>query len=547
MSENDDVILKIKSYPISSVISKYLKLTKVSSVRFKANCPFHKEKTPSFYIDDSKGFYKCFGCGEGGDIINFVEKIQSISFQDAVNYLCNAFNIINNRQVQKTDAQQEKNKSLYAIMQDVSGMFHENLFKNQDALDYLTKIRNLSNDTIRDFKIGYATNKTNEDLMNYAKNNDIELKALYDLGLLRNVNNYNISFFNNRVMIPILNIKGNAVGFGGRIIGSHDEKTPKYINSSESVIFKKRESLFNFKNALNNLKNNGHFIIVEGYFDVIALHQHCIKTGIAALGTSITDEQLQLVVRYDKSPVFIFDSDNAGKRAALRAAEMLLKIIKVGIVPRFLTITDAKDIDELLQTKKIDVWKMINENCVEVQSLLFNEEVKKYNIQNPNQKAMLEVRLEEIASSVQDKVLSRNYRQFFKNSIYEIISRKRGKGASITPTQETQTRDIIEKKLLAYVLQNPDAVLNDVILEEIFPNLKNNNQKTYQDVINNSLTDNLRDELLKYAINKIDNEAEMLNGLVTSWKILKLQESRDGKNDMLIRSEIKKLLEKNKQ
>ena len=372
-----NLIDDIKAYPISSIIGRYCHLTHAGTMRKKSCCPFHHEKTPSFYIDDREGYFKCFGCGEGGDVITFIQKKHNCDFVHAIDLLCDIIGLDKNKYKQQDIKQTEKQANFFETMNIINEYFVENLKKDPKAMDYILNIRDLSYETIKEFKIGLIKNDV-QDLLKYCKEKGLSEENILESGVVKNllgkndfINNKYL-FFRNRILIPIQNNQGKIIAFGGRIYQIGDDNA-KYINSSENDNFRKGQILFNLNRAKKQLTMTNSLIIVEGYMDVITLWQNGYKTGIAPLGTSITEIHLKTILNYSKNPIFIFDSDLAGQKASIRACEMLFPLLQTGYIPKFLTLQGAKDCDEFLHKYSKEGFNKQLDNALEINEFIFQK------------------------------------------------------------------------------------------------------------------------------------------------------------------------------
>ncbi|WP_028951064.1 DNA primase [Sulfurihydrogenibium subterraneum] len=321
---------------VYDVISDYLSLKRQGSV-YVALCPFHNEKTPSFVVSPTKNIFKCFGCGISGNAIKFVMEYEKISYFDAVVKLAQKYNI----PVKYLDSEKEKlNKGLYAITRMITEFYKENLKKSQICKDYL-KNRGILSRTIEEFELGYSPEDSSL-LQKYIQEKNISVEDLEKIGLITKTDNGFKDKFSGRLIFPIKDIKGNIIAFGGRALDS--VRQPKYLNSPETVIYKKRNTLYGIYESLEHLKEKQSVVIVEGYMDLISLFQIGIKNVVATLGTAFTKNQANLLKKYIKEAVVMFDSDEAGKKAAIETAKILLS---EGITVRYAYYKEAKDPDEL--------------------------------------------------------------------------------------------------------------------------------------------------------------------------------------------------------
>lgn len=339
--------------PIEDVVGQYVNL-KRSGANLFGLCPFHGEKTPSFSVAPDKGIYYCFGCHKGGGVINFQMEIEGLSYGDAVRALAKraGMEVPEDPQFQSRYKQQER---LWALSKEAARYFHSKLYAPEGAegLSYAQK-RGMPKSTLTKFGIGFAPNGWNGlvDAMKAKGYTDQELK---DAGLVSEKNGRIYDRFRNRLMFPIIDVRGNVIGFGGRVM---DDSTPKYLNSPETIIFNKRKNLF----ALNLAKKSklGYLILVEGYMDAVALHQYGFDCAVASLGTSLTQEHAVLLSRYTEQVVLIYDGDEAGQNATRRAIPMLEA---AGIQVKVLRMHDAKDPDEYLKKYGADKFKVLLEEA----------------------------------------------------------------------------------------------------------------------------------------------------------------------------------------
>ena len=368
----DEVLSKAD---IESVVGKYVSFTKKTGQNLFGLCPFHSEKTPSFSVNSQKGLYRCFGCGKGGNSIGFIMEIEKMSFPEAVKYLGDQYGV--HVEWGEDDSKgasdlKERKKRVMNILTDAAGYYYKALNSNagKAARDYAAK-RQLSQKTLVSFGIGYAPDGF-DNLYKFLKQkgyNDADLK---DSGLFTVARNGNlIDLFRGRLIVPIFDAFGKIIAFGGRNLGA---ELPKYVNSPDSLVYKKKNHLY----ALNFAKQakSKQLIIVEGYMDAIAMHQAGITNTVAALGTAFTDSQLQLASKYAEEVVFFFDSDNAGKNAALRASQMMLSYLRrmtgIKIRIRIAAVPNGKDPDEYIKNDGVEAFKAVVKSAKDVNDYLFS-------------------------------------------------------------------------------------------------------------------------------------------------------------------------------
>lgn len=315
----------------------------------KGLCPFHNEDTPSFHVDMTRNVFFCFGCQEGGDVFNFVQKTRGIGFIQAVRELADELGVVVTQSSGASKKQYQKKQSLYDVCQLASDFFHKQLMvapQGQEARDYLMS-RGLDSEARIDFSLGYAP-ASSEIFLTAMHAANVKVEALVEAGLARyrNVDRPTegvYAMFRNRLIIPIRNAQGRIVAFGGRRMPSDNSSPAKYVNSPETAIYKKSQTLFGLSFARGSIQRKGRMIIVEGYFDVIALHRQGFKETIATCGTALTPEHIQILRPLSRRAVALFDTDEAG----VRAAEKSLPLFWEGqIEPLRLSLGEAKDPDE---------------------------------------------------------------------------------------------------------------------------------------------------------------------------------------------------------
>ena len=367
--------------PIEDVVGQYVSLRRSGSNLFGL-CPFHGEKTASFSVAPDKGMYYCFGCHKGGGSINFMMELEGLSYPDAVRALAKrvGMEVPEDEQYQSRYRAQER---LWAMHKEAARFFHAKLYapEGKAALEYAVG-RGMTKGTLTTFGIGYAPDSWTDlvDALRKKGYTDEEMAAS-SLATVSKKNGKLFDRFRDRLMFPIIDVRGNVIGFGGRIMNNKDPDAAKYLNSSETLIFNKRKNLF----ALNYAKKSkqGYLILVEGYMDAIALHQYGFDCAVASLGTALTEDGANLLSKYTEQVVLIYDGDNAGQKAAQRAIPILEK---AGLQVKVLQMRDAKDPDEFLKKYGADRFKLLLEessNRVEYQLAAIR---KKYDIREDEQR-----------------------------------------------------------------------------------------------------------------------------------------------------------------
>ena len=385
--------------PIEDVVGQHVNLRRSGANMFGL-CPFHGEKTASFSVAPDKGIYYCFGCHKGGGAINFVMELEGLSYPDAVRSLAKrcGMEVPEDEQYQSRYKAQER---LWALHKEAARFFHSQLYApiGQNALAYALG-RGMPKSTLTKFGIGYAPDSWDM-LVKAMQAKGYTKQELIDSGLVtESKKNGNIfDRFRDRLMFPIIDIRGNVIGFGGRIMNNKDPNAAKYLNSPETLIFNKRKNLF----ALNYAKKSkhGYLILVEGYMDAIALHQYGFDCAVASLGTSLTEEHAVLISRYVEQVVLIYDGDEAGQRATRRAIPILEK---AGIQVKVLQMKDAKDPDEYLKKFGADKFRLLLEDSANRVEYQLNAIRRKYDLKEDNQKIQYVHEAAELISTLHSSI-----------------------------------------------------------------------------------------------------------------------------------------------
>ncbi|MBQ3666339.1 MAG: DNA primase [Lachnospiraceae bacterium] len=381
MYYSEDLIERVRSgNDIVDVISSYVKLKKMGTTYFGL-CPFHNEKSPSFSVTPSKQMYYCFGCGEGGNVISFIMRYENYSFLEATKMLADRAGIdLPQAEYSEEDRRRtELRETLLEINKKAAVYFHHQLMseKGETGRKYFEN-RGLNQETIKHFGLGYS-NKMSDDLYRYMKSKGYTDEVLKESGLFSFSEKGTYDKFWNRVMFPILDLNSKVIGFGGRVLG---EGEPKYLNSPETKIFEKSRNLYGMNFA--RLSRKPYLLICEGYMDVIALHRAGFTNAVAALGTAFTSQHAMLIKRYVDEVVLTFDSDGAGKKAALRAIPILKQ---VGVSIRVLDMVPYKDPDEFIKNLGAEEYQKRIDNAISYfifETRMMREE---YDFNNPDAKA----------------------------------------------------------------------------------------------------------------------------------------------------------------
>ncbi len=364
---------------IVDVISKFVDLKK-NGDNYKGLCPFHNEKTPSFVVNENKQIFKCFGCGEGGNVISFLMKKENMSFGESLKYLCENANIPYKQThtfTEKEKKELDEKEKMYKLHVDLAKYYLQNLQKNlDDSKGYLLN-RGIDERTMKKFGLGYED--WNSSSINYLKELGYTKEEMIHSMVFREKNDRMYSIFFGRIMYPIIDRRNRVIAFGGRTMS--EAHSPKYLNSPESIIFKKKNELYGLN--LANKYNSKRLILVEGYMDVISLIKNGIAGGIASLGTSLAKEHVEVIKRQNKKVFICYDSDSAGRKATLRALEMFES---EGITANVIRVGDYKDPDEFFANKKSLDFMSLIKNAVSPLTFIIDDLALNYDLSVHSQK-----------------------------------------------------------------------------------------------------------------------------------------------------------------
>jgi len=425
---------------IVDVIGNYLQLKK-EGANYKALCPFHSEKTPSFVVSPAKQIFHCFGCGATGDAIKFVMDIEKLSYPEAIEKLANLYNFkleyIKSNNFVKTDT-----------LEKVNAFYIQELFKNQTALEYL-KNRGITDSTIEKFALGYAPDSKTQ--FNFFRNAALDFKELKALGVLSEDGSYPRLI--ERITFPIFGTNGKIIAMGGRTITNHPAK---YINFTNTKLFNKSKTFYGLNFAREHILRKKEAIIVEGYMDVIMLHQAGYNTAIATLGTALTNEHLPQLKKLDAKIIVSYDGDSAGINAALKASKLLYKSYFDGGVTLFPEGLDPADVVK----KGENLDKYFNNN-IPFLDFIVNYTINKYDINKPNEKKKLVDELREYIATLPE-ILKESFISK-ASQILQISPKLLSVRAQNTQTIQNKKIDIAEASIIKTLYENPN--LMDEIVE----------------------------------------------------------------------------------
>jgi DNA primase len=464
MTISEETINEIKERAgIVAVVSEFVEL-KSAGQNFKGLCPFHSEKTPSFTVSPSKGIFHCFGCGVGGNVFHFLMKFKGISFPDAVRLLGERVGVPVESAYPGDERARNRSETLYRINSAAAAFFEKCLYSEggAQALNYLLG-RKLSTSTLREFRIGYSPGAWDA-LLSHLRLGGFSIEDIEETGLIvkRKSGQGQYDRFRNRVMFPIFDNIGRCIGFGGRTLEADKAEIPKYINSNENLLYHKGKYLFGFTNAQEAIRKEDRAIIVEGYVDVLRMHQEGLKNTIAPLGTALTEDQVSLLTRYTKNVYLVFDSDDAGAKAAVRSATLMQK---KGIDPSVVRLPAGRDPGDFFDEYSPEDFKLLLEDAVPGIAYVvgaFTGTKKKH---TANEKIVILTQLTDYYNTISDDILKLSFLDTLSEALdiqktvlereFAKLAQKRRESVSL-PVAERKKNDVShELHLLLLILGNP--------------------------------------------------------------------------------------------
>lgn len=408
---------------LAEIIESKIKVTKRVNNEVFALCPFHKEKTASFSFNVDKGVYNCFGCGERGNIFDFLMKIENLRFVDVIEQLSEKAGLkVPFKSSYNTEIEKKKEK-MFFIMKKASEFYHRELINNnrEKAFDYLRK-RGLGLETIKTFYIGYSSGSI-KNFLNYFSELNISTDQLVQSGLLAESTKKKEIFerFNRRIIFPIIDLRGRVIAFGARAI--EEGAKVKYINSPETLLFKKSFVVYNLFSARKNIKErNQEIVVTEGYMDVIKLHHLGFKNSVATLGTAFTESHLYQLWKFCNNPVFCFDSDTAGIKAMFRIIDISLPLINHERSVKFALLPNGQDPDDFISKSGLSAMQDLINNSRNLHEMLWESFAHNANLSTPEKKAQFEKNLNKKLSTIKDKQVKKHYENFFYLKIRDLFN-----------------------------------------------------------------------------------------------------------------------------
>jgi DNA primase len=405
---------------IIDIVGRRVRLIRKGRGEATGLCPFHNEKTPSFTVSEDKGFFHCFGCGAHGDVIGFTMRAEGLEFPQAVEKLAGEAGMQVPRETPEERERAERQATLGGAVEFAAKFYEQQLRASagRAGLDYL-KRRGLTDDTMRRFRLGHSPD-TGHALKAALEKAGIPEAISLEAGLLIKPEDGRACFdrFRGRVMFPILDRKGQAIAFGGRIL---DQGEPKYLNSPETPLFHKGRVLYGLSHAQKTARETNEIIVVEGYMDVIALAQAGISNAVAPLGTALTEDQIALLWRMAQEPVLCFDGDNAGQRAAARAADRAIPLLKPGLSLRFAWMPAGEDPDSLVRAKGAAGFREELARMEPLVEVLWRQVLADRALDTPERRAGFRRDLAEAVGRIADKSVQEAYRQEIHRRLDELF------------------------------------------------------------------------------------------------------------------------------
>ena len=413
-------------------------------------CPFHNEKTPSFSVNEDKGFYHCFGCGEHGDIISFVMKSENVDFKTAITELAAQAGLKMPDYKPKPAAQVAREESYYQIMSGACDIYQKLLFEpmGATALEYVRK-RGFTDEMIQRYRIGYAPKN------NIIANKFVNVKQenLMATGMCRRGDYGMYDFFRDKLMFPIFNARGQIVAFSGRCL---DGSEPKYINTTDTELFHKRKTIFGFNFARDAIHRANRSIVVEGQIDAIQMQCHGFPETVAPLGTALTEDHISMLCKANRNIIFCFDGDAAGQKAAARACDIVMPFLRDTSDVRFAFVTGGKDPDEVLKSGGDAAMQKIIDASTGLTDFLWNLANTGFNVSTPGGRTQAEKFIKQKTDKITDQHLRAEYEQEYNQRIFNQWHKWKRQSQNIPKIDMPGVDDITKKTVIFIVNQYPE-------------------------------------------------------------------------------------------
>ena len=501
---------------IVDVIGGYVKLEKKGN-DYWARCPFHNEKTSSFSVSESKQFYHCFGCGAHGNAIGFIMEHANKTYVEAIEEIANLAGVEVPRS-KESNEKFEARKTIQDALEDAKKLFEDNLKKSKQAISYLQN-RNISGVTSKLFGIGYSIDNF-QNLSKTLRKNYSE-KNLIDAGLLVRKEKNSYDKFRNRIMFPIYDVGGRVIAFGGRdISNSNNTSIPKYMNSPETNLFSKKKVLYNLHLAKTEKVAKDFLFIVEGYMDVIALHQEGIKNVVATLGTAVTTENLEQCFRYTKEIICCFDGDKAGQDAAWKGVNNIMSIFKDGNEINFIFFPDGKDPDDIVNNGGKDLWHKYTKDKISIEDYIHKKLSSEINLNSAAGKTQYLKKVDDLLRPLKAPIFRKMLHQSLSSKVNSENSTSKYDNKTNKSKNSTKIANTPLQRAILILLHHPSIKIDYDLLEdkriahnpgielikEIVGNIRDNNSTNMGRILE-SFRDNENDykTLEKISIMKLAN------------------------------------------
>ncbi len=477
---------------LSDIVRKKVVLTKKSE-NYLGLCPFHIEKSASFTVNDTKKFYYCFGCGIHGDVIKFISTFNGLSYKDAAIKLANDYGIALPKLTIAQYKLYEESDELIALLEMAERFFVSQL--SQEVCSYLYA-RGIGKEAIKKFSIGFAPPA--KALQKFFEKKLIPLIKLQRSGLIdKRDDGIVYEIFYNRIIFPIKNVYNKVIGFGGRVL---DNRLPKYLNSPETILFQKNETLYGENNAISVVYKKNYSILVEGYLDVIALHQAGFKEAVASLGTSVTENHLQKLWRAGEEIVLCLDNDSAGIKATQRIINLVLPLINANKKISFIILPSGSDPNDVINKDGVKSFVQIFNKRINLSEMIWRSEYEGKTFVTPEDKAILEKSLKDYCKQIKDKLLSYNYYKYFKDQIWMNLIRHQNKrfikSANVTlSVPDCSEIEMLEQIFCTLLIKYPEIIqkheVRDFLLTLNFQNkiLESFRDWYFAEIISNNILD----------------------------------------------------------
>lgn len=488
----------LQSSNIVDIIGEYVDLKRAGS-SFKGLCPFHNEKTPSFTVDEKKQLFHCFGCGAGGDVVSFIMQKEGLSYPESLKFLADKAGI--SIDYTEDPGVNKKNKELFDINKDIMMFFYKNLLTDRKAQAYL-KNRGLSSKIVNTFMLGYARDSW-DDLYSYIRSKNYKEEDLEEIGLIKkSAKGKYYDKYRDRIIFPIINHFGKVIGFGGRAVSG---QMPKYLNSPESSIFKKRYNLYGLN--IYKRQKRKELILVEGYMDVIALNNHGLDIAVASLGTALTIDQAKLMKRYSDDIYICYDQDNAGVKATEKAIEIFHEI---GVNPSVIVLDDGNDPDDFIKAKGKDAFEEKINNAQDSYNYKYNKILDEYSSAKPSERFdklnLFVAFLASIKQELTQEIFINNVSKLFdidKTTLKQAVSRYN----KDTDLRDKNKSKFNKKEKIIVESTNKDFRINELEVLRLFFNQRSDYEKDrefFDKAIENEKINNVKTFLKEKDVSKFD-------------------------------------------